>query len=84
MFIGSKATRNPKLHKGRRGSQFQGSQSKKDGEADTFCSKNIRKKLWFTSLEFKKQEAKNNWLSMRIKASKQCMRNIFYGLKCIK
>ena len=29
------------------------------------------------SLDAKKQEANNNWLSLRINASKQCMRNIF-------
>ena len=82
MFKGFKATRNPKIHKERCGSQFQGSQSKNEGETDTFCGKNVRKKLWFMSLKAKKQEANNNWLSLRIKASKQCIRNIFYGLKC--
>ena len=84
MFKGFKATRNPKRHKGRCGSQFQGSQSKNEGETDTFCGKNVRKKLWFMSLKTKKQEANNNWLSLRIKASKQCVRNLSYGLKCIK
>ena len=49
-----------------------------------FFDKNVQKKLWFTSLEAKKQVANNNWLSLRIKASKQCMCNLFYGLKCIK
>ena len=36
------------------------------------------------SLEAKKQEANNNWLSLRIKPTKECMRNLMYGLKCIK
>ena len=36
------------------------------------------------SLEAKKQEANNKWLSLRIKPTKQCIRNIFYWLKCIK
>ena len=84
MFKVFKATRNPKRHKGRCGSQFQGSQSKNEGESDASCCKNIRKKLWFMTLQTKIQEANNNWLFLRIKASKQCMRNLFYGLKCIK
>ena len=84
MFNGFEATRNPKRHKGRCGSQFLGSQSKNEGETDAFCGKNVSKKLWFTSLDAKKQEANNNWLSLRIKATKQCMRNLFYGLKYLK
>ena len=84
MFRGFKATRNPKRRKRRRDSQFQGSQSTNQGEVDAFSGKNGRKKLRFMSLEAKKQEANNNWLSLRIKPTKQCMRNLFYGLKCIK
>ena len=84
MIKGFKATTNPKHHKGRCGSQFQGSKSKNEVETDEFCGKNVRNKLWFTSLKAKKQEANNNWLSLRIKASKQCVRNLSYGLKCIK
>ena len=84
MFKGFKATRNPKCHKGRCGSQFQQRQSKNEVETDAFCGKNVRKKLWFTRLEAKKQEANNNWLSLRIKASNQCMCSLFQELKCIK
>ena len=84
MFRGFKATRNPKRCKGRRDSQFQGSQTTNQGEVDAFSGKNGRKKLRFMSLEAKKQEANNNWLSLRIKPTKQCMRNLFSGLKCIK
>ena len=84
MFKGFKATKNPKRHKGRCGSQFQQPQSKNEVETDAFFSKNVRKILWFTSLEAKKQEANNNWLSLKIKASKQCMCNLFQELKCVE
>ena len=84
MFRGFKATRNPKRRKGRCSSQFQGSQSANEGEADAFSGKNVRNKLPFMNLEAKKQEENNNWLSLRINPTKQCMRNLFYGLKCIK
>ena len=83
MFKGFKATRNPKRHKGRCGSQFQLSQSRNKVEADAFCGKNVRKKLCFTRLEAKKQKVNSNWLSLRIKDSKECMRILFYRLKCI-
>ena len=84
MFRGFKATRNPKPRKGRCGSQFQGSQSTNQGATDAFSGKDVRKKLRFMSLEGKKQEANNNWSSLRIKPTKQCMRILFYGLKSIK
>ena len=84
MFRGFKATRNSKQRKGRCDSQFQGQQSTNEGEADAFSGKNLRNKLRFMSLEAKKQEVNNKWLSLRIKPTKQCMLNIFYGLKFIK
>ena len=84
MFRCFKATRNPKRRKGRCGSQFQGSQNINEGETEAFSGKNVRKKLRFMSLEAKRQQANNNWLSLRIKPTKQCMHILFCGLKCIK
>ena len=63
---------------------FRGHKAKTRLKPMHFFDKNVQKKLWFTSLEAKKQVANNNWLSLRIKASKQCMCNLFDGLKCIK
>ena len=63
---------------------MQRSQSTNQPEADAFSGKNVRNKLPFMRLEAKKQAANNNWLSLRIEPTKQCMGNLFYRLKCIK
>ena len=79
-----KVTRNPKRCEGRCGSHIFGSQSTNKGEGDAFSGKIVRKTLRFLNLEAKKQQADNSWFSLIIKATKQCMCNYFYGLKCIK
>ena len=79
-----KVTRNPKRCEGRCGSHIFGSQSTNKGEGDAFSGKIVRKTFRFLNLEAKKQQANNNWFSLIIKPTKQCMRNYFYGLKCFK